>query len=250
MHNDERLKRLAALTNDPKSAFTIRFFIVLTILFVILGGVLLFYSLGVQQVTLRYDNLSNCVGVKTCSLTINLENDISGPVFVYIRIDNFFQNHIEYLKSKDPSQAYGGSLSSADRCDPVRFNRDTGRSVSWNGSQLDPGAIANPCGYMAKSLFNDEFRIFDPSGHFVSVSTNGIAWPVDREKSRLAPDSNVSQWIKTTDERYLNWIRPSPGNVITKLWGRIERDLPAGKYTISIDLSKTETEKWMTVCRL
>jgi hypothetical protein len=34
-----------------------------------------------------------------------------------------------------------------------------GKTKSWNNSDLDPKAVASPCGIMAKSLFTGNFLI-------------------------------------------------------------------------------------------
>ena len=47
-------------------------------------------------------------------------------------------------------------------------------------------------------------------------------------------------WHNTTDERFMNWMRVASRSTFRKLWGRIDGDLPAGTYTITIDNSKSQ----------
>jgi hypothetical protein len=44
---------------------------------------------------------------------------------------------------------------------------------------LDPSSIANPCGLIAKSVFNDTYQIFDAKGVQVKVKETDITWPND-----------------------------------------------------------------------
>lgn len=50
------------------------------------------------------------------------------------------------------------------------------------------------------------------------------------------PDKSV-MWTNITDERFMNWMRVAAMPNFRKLWGRIEDDLPAGTYTLTIDNS-------------
>ena len=82
---------------------------------------------------------------------------MKAPVFVYYELDNFYQNHRRYLKSRDSDQLNGQikSVSDLDDCDPIITNGDGGFTVAWDGvTPLDSAAAANPCGLVAKSLFN------------------------------------------------------------------------------------------------
>lgn len=73
-----------------------------------------------------------------------------------------------YMASKSSQQLAGEDISknqAEDDCDPVVYNRDL-----WDGVQsyeidgvkhdLDRDAIANPCGLIAKSFFNDTYELF------------------------------------------------------------------------------------------
>ena len=50
-----------------------------------------------------------------------IEQDIKGPVYVYYQLDNFYQNHRRYVKSRDSAQL-NGQYKGADKlsdCDPI-----------------------------------------------------------------------------------------------------------------------------------
>lgn len=64
-------------------------------------------------------------------------------------------------------------------CEPITTNKDTGRLLAADGKTvLEPSAVANPCGLVAKSVFNDTFT-FDEEKYIIEI--NNIAWPSDRE---------------------------------------------------------------------
>lgn len=44
---------------------------------------------------------------KKCTVTLNVAKDMPGPVFVYYQLDNFYQNHRRYVKSRDNAQLKG-----------------------------------------------------------------------------------------------------------------------------------------------
>lgn len=103
---------------------------------------------------------------------------MAGPVFVYYQLHNFYQNHRLYANSLSTDQLKGESISSSDAqdaCSPIVYNRDLYVNVSITGAALDKDALANPCGMIAYTVFNDSFSL----GGSVDISHQGIAWPTD-----------------------------------------------------------------------
>ena len=47
-------------------------------------------------------------------------------------------------------------------------------------------------------------------------------------------------WTNTTDERFMNWMRIAAMPTFRKLWGRINSDLPADNYTLTIENRKND----------
>ena len=60
-----------------------------------------------------------------------------------------------------------------------------------------------------------------------------------------------TQWKDVEDERFIVWMRNSPFPDFRKLWGRIDKDLPAGKYKINVkatwDISSFDGEKFIVL---
>lgn len=116
---------------------------------------MLFTTKDIWDLNTRYDDQCPTLG-PDCSITINVNKDVDGPVFLYYGLNNFYQNHRRYLNSRDTSQLKGEVLSASDLsdCDPAKYMRDIGRTKSWGGNTLQPGDVANPCGLVARSFFN------------------------------------------------------------------------------------------------
>lgn len=50
-----------------------------------------------------------------------IKTDIKGPVYVYYQLNNFYQNHRRYVKSRDSSQLNGNyvPVDKLGDCDPI-----------------------------------------------------------------------------------------------------------------------------------
>ena len=159
-------------------------------------------------------------------------------VFVYYRLKNFYQNHRRYIKSKSNKQLKGNILSEnevKDDCDPIILNKDIYIGVkNKNGDELDPNGVAHPCGLIAKSVFNDTSEIIKQGGNEpIKINDNDIAWGVDKEKYKNS-DNYSAQWWNVEDERFMVWMRPASMPDFRKPWGRIEKDLIKGEYSVII----------------
>lgn len=69
------------------------------------------------------------------------------PVFVYYELDNFYQNHRRYVKSRSDRQLRGDVVSESQLSDCEPKLKD-GDKFLW------------PCGLIAHSFFNGLFNIY------------------------------------------------------------------------------------------
>lgn len=166
---------------------------------------------------------------------------------MYYQIDNYYQNHRRYVKSRDYSQL-GGMYKPVEKlgdCEPVITVSDlwNHQKKSLSGHELDPRAPATPCGLIAKSVFNDTFQLQDEKGKEIKISETGIAWASDLKYKFKNVEGEIPngktwkdvQWIDMTDEHFVVWMRTAGLPSFRKLWGRIEGGLPAGKYKVKIN---------------
>lgn len=123
-------------------------------------------------------------------------------MYVYYQLDNFYQNHRRYVKSRDYKQL-GGVERSADEvkttCDPIVMNSDLAPQItkSINGEALDPKDVANPCGLIAKSYFTDSYYLNPTSvvnGKTVTSKKN-----ITIDDSNIAWNSDVKYKFKNLD---------------------------------------------------
>lgn len=118
----------------------------------------------IQEYTKQYD--VECQGKTTCPIQITVEEKMTGPVFFYYALDNFYQNHRRYIKSRSDTQLSGTEQTVNDiktNCDPIITNADLGfgdiKAVDGT-TLLDPSGPATPCGLIAWSVFNGKFQLF------------------------------------------------------------------------------------------
>ena len=132
----------------------IAIFFVLGLLFVPLGVWLLTESDNVKEYSVKYDSSDGKMDVAcsiteanangNCSITYTFTEAVTGPLYVYYEISNFYQNHRRYVKSRSAYQLMGSDLGYDevyDDCFPLVEN-DT--------------MLLNPCGLIANSFFNGE----------------------------------------------------------------------------------------------
>lgn len=241
-------------------------FFAVGVIFCTLGGVLLHYSNLVNEKVVDYTNCYNvlptgggmCKDIAkfnvscACELTVQLDTEFKGPVFIYYGLKNFYQNHRRYVKSRDDSQLLGKSVTTLNtECEPYD---------KINGSQIAP------CGAIANSLFNDTFTVAytgpsntnGPTG--VNLLRTGIAWTTDKNTKFNNPDSwantvKPKNWQKAVfdldptdpsntgykNEDLIVWMRTAALPSFRKLYRRVDHaqanftsGLPAGYYKITV----------------
>ena len=104
-----------------------------------------------------------------CELQFEITKPMKGPVEVYYRLTNFYQNNRLYAKSRSDAQLRGEALLSAKDladCDPL---------IKKPNSDL----VYYPCGLVANSYFTDEFFSLKIGDVEIPISNEKIAWPGD-----------------------------------------------------------------------
>jgi hypothetical protein len=204
-------------------------FLVVGLIFVPLGVVFYHTSQQIREVSIRYDNNPACEGKSTCSLKLPGKIDMQGPVYMYYRLDNFYQNHRRYVKSRNDAQLRGEIVktrSALADCSPVLSN-DT--------KSNDPNFFFLPCGLIANTMFNDSFQLRDSDG-YVELRKKGIAWPTDVKNKFKNPPPDAPGIRTITDfedEDFIVWMRTAGLPSFSKLYRIIDGDLK-GEYTVDI----------------
>jgi hypothetical protein len=212
-------------------------FFVIGVLFLILGGFIVKYSKDVVEVEVPYDSLTGCPeGTSACTLTIDIQDTMIAPVYIYYKLTNFYQNHRRYVKSRSDPQLSGDDISSVSSCDPLD---------SYSGVPL------YPCGLIANSVFNDTFTATLTVGNTTVAMTEalgtwvktGISWKSDRDKkfkkmdapgfNRVGPGGFTLPDVD--DEDFIVWMRTAGLPTFKKLYRKIEStDLnPGDRLTVT-----------------
>ncbi|OMJ69616.1 hypothetical protein SteCoe_32615 [Stentor coeruleus] len=226
-------------------------------LLIILGILLILASESVIEYSKRYDDLDSCKPRKglDCEIEFHITEHMKGDVFLYYQINNMYQNHRKYSKSLNPKQLKGSDLSKDDiesTCDPVLEIKNLHRDIMVNLSRTD---VANPCGLVAKSYFNDTFSLYQKdSNKTVKIHENDIAFPRDKDdKFRNSSDVDKKRWTDVTDEHFIVWNSIAVTKNFRKLWGRIN-GLDKGRYIMKInslyDVSDFNGEKHVVLTTL
>ena len=221
-------------------------FLVSGLMFLVVGAILIYYTSLIKEFVIRYDNISDCDKAmnsteKICKVEITIEETFQPPVMVYYQLENFYQDHRRYIKSKSLSQLKGENLTVSDiksDCDPIITVKDLGFNRALGGKKLDDSAPANPCGLIARSLFNDTFQLFTngTSKMPIFINETDIAWDSDK-KRRYKRNANYkeTQWTDVENEHFMVWMRPAGLPDFRKLWGRVYTRLDPGKYILQIE---------------
>jgi len=163
---------------------SIGFFFLIGIVFIPLGAVMHYKSTEVIEYKFQYDGpgtdsqFDSCRVYEknsgsTCTITFNIEEKMQAPIYVYYQLSDFYQNHRQYVKSRNTDQLRGTvytSKSALSDCSPLETN----------GS-----LILSPCGLIANSLFNDVIRL--KTSNYTLMEDN-IAWDSDIEKKYQQPN--------------------------------------------------------------
>jgi len=154
----------------PTAASTMLTFSVFSVIFLAIGVVLYVMSDQITEIEKRYDMDCEDKLRKTndwCTVKLGrIQNTIEKPIYVYYQLDNFYQNHRRYVKSRDNEQLNGKykTVKELGSCDPIIKVSDLWEnqrmSIETNSKKLNDDDPAIPCGLVAKSFFNDTFELW------------------------------------------------------------------------------------------
>jgi len=169
---------------------------------------------------------------------MTLTAEMKPPVYLYYRLDNFYQNHRRYVKSRSDKALQGAKITdTADlsTCDPLVNNGTGGIQTSYF-----------PCGLIAGSFFNDSFTMTSAGGvGSTSLRKDGIAWASDVKSKfgNITQDPgqgilppNLPSTFYQTDEDFIVWMRTAGLPNFRKLYRIIDGpdSLQPGDYVFNI----------------
>jgi hypothetical protein len=222
----QRLKAWQPILTPKPVIFS---FLIIGIVFIPIGAGIVYSSNQVVEVDQRYDSF--CDVGQVCNFTITVKETMEPPVYMYYRLENFYQNHRRYVKSRSDEQLKGNLVDSYEAlqdCDPA--------IVFPEGASHNKENLMNPCGLIAKSLFNDTFSLYK-NDSLIYLQKEGIAWKSDREKKFKNPPANapgVRVIADFEDEDFIVWMRTAGLPDFKKLYRIINDKLVPGDYTVQV----------------
>ena len=201
-------------------------FFVSAMLFFAFGFPLYVSSERVVEVSKRYDD--DCgKSNKICQISIKIDKKIPEPVYVYYKLENFYQNHRLYVRSRSYTQLRNGDPTDAelDLCSPAKYNEDFKGYTTKTG--LKNRDVAVPCGMVARSVFNDTY---DMPGY--DIDFDDLVYESD--KNIWVNGDESKQWRKINDALRI-WMKISPFSTFRKLYGVIKSDVKKGTLVINVE---------------
>jgi len=108
-------------------------------------------------------------------------------------------------------------------------------TTSFTGVTLDSTGPANPCGLIAYTVFNDTYVLGNTTDSNIFINETGIDWPNDNKY--FNPKLPDQMWLNTSSPRVRVWMRVAALPDFRKIWGRIDGNLAAGTYNLTINNS-------------
>ena len=195
-------------------------FVCFAIFFIIMGIIILVFTAQVKELKFKYDPYEK-IHYDYDNIDININEDMKKPVMIYYQVDGIIQNHRFYMDSKSDKQLKGEEEDDLKK-NKICENAQTKEDIPWqNNGDYGNDDIANPCGLIAKTYFNDEFS---------NWRLNDVRLEEELEEEGIAYQSDIDTYVGVKDnenlgEHFLVWMRPSPFSNPRKLWGRINKDI-------------------------
>lgn len=130
------------------------------VLFIIFGIIINIFNSKIKEKEVTHYE-EKCKGTASCTIPFTLNEDFEDTAYLFYGLENFYQNHRRYIKSKSSSQLSGTDISKSDAntyCSPIVLNSDLGSiTKSITLAPLDPNKVATPCGLIARSVFTDTY---------------------------------------------------------------------------------------------
>ncbi|ONK60810.1 uncharacterized protein A4U43_C08F22900 [Asparagus officinalis] len=221
--------------------WVISVFAIIGTIFIPIGIISLIASNDVVEIVYRYEEqclpssatdrasklayIQDPTSNKDCSRIFQVPKDMNRPIHVYYQLDNFYQNHRRYVKSRNDVQLRDArKANTTSGCVP--------EETTANGSPIVP------CGLIAWSLFNDTYS-FTRGNEQLEVNKKDISWKSDRDHKfgkdvypknfqngaligggKLDPSKSLNE-----QEDLIVWMRTAALPTFRKLYGRIETNL-------------------------
>ncbi|GAA0162042.1 hypothetical protein Leryth_010040 [Lithospermum erythrorhizon] len=222
-------------------------FIIVGVAFIPIGLASLSASAKVVEIVDRYDKacipiktqnkaadeerisfIRNADTNKTCVRSLTVPKKMKKPIFIYYQLNDFYQNHRRYVKSRNDNQLRG-----------KKYDDDL---KSCAPEDLNNNMPIIPCGLVAWSLFNDTYG-FSINNNALPVNKKDIAWGSDKyhkfssnvypknfQAGSMIGGGKLNESIPLNEqEDLLVWMRTAALPTFRKLYGKLDVDLEANE---------------------
>ena len=200
-----------------------------------------YYEIQYDTCSLIETLVNQKITLRTCTLNFKINN----------KLDNFYTNHREFVKSKSFEQLRGKETNSLKNCGELKKNSDYFTMIdsvipSFTNETLDSNGNMDPCGLIAGNFFNDEFTLFYDNGTEIIINQTGIAYESDKKYSfKNNKHYSTTQWKDKEDEHFMVWMNMELFPHFLKKWGHIDHQIEQGTYTLEINW-KWGSDDWNT----
>jgi hypothetical protein len=136
-------------------------------------------------------------------VSIKITDDMETPIYVYYQLNNFYQNHRRYVKSRSDTQLRGDGDTNVDLCDPLATRSCTKGGVTGTCSVY-------PCGLIAWSVFNDTFYNSDVAVTAATATSTISVTHKDGTKSNIPWTSENIAWESDKKKKFVETSNPAP----------------------------------------
>ncbi|XP_047150490.1 putative ALA-interacting subunit 4 isoform X1 [Vigna umbellata] len=211
------------------------------VIFIPIGLATVFSSESVDEIVIQYDEsclpsshvndpmayIQSHTTNKTCVTKWTVEHRMEAPVYIYYQLDNYYQNHRRYMKSRNDKQLWSKAEEGETlNCYPEDMTKEKQPIV--------------PCGLIAWSIFNDTYKFVSKNKN-LTVNRKDIAWGSDRrfrfgsdvypknfQRRDLIGGGHLNESLPLRQqEDLIVWMRTAALPTFRKLYGKIEVDLEA-----------------------
>ncbi|EDQ91228.1 uncharacterized protein MONBRDRAFT_23428 [Monosiga brevicollis MX1] len=225
--------------------------LIIGIIFIAVGAALLAGSNSVKEQVWDYTECVSTTDLNgseylrcTCTVNVELTEGFgTDETFIYYGLEEFYQNHRAYVRSRWDAQLRSVTAQGASDCDPL--------NTAPNGNYYAP------CGLVANSLFNDRETKFQNPPHadgdlcgseaFDPTRSEKLPnWPVPACQLGSSMADAATYFAQSTEfnssglgyenEDLIVWMRTAALPDFRKLYRRVvNTDLQDGQYQIDID---------------
>ena len=257
----EKLLRqeLSSYTPEWNSKCSIVTDLILMTLCLFIGITLIAFSKKNIEIELDY---TNCVpnqeytqssNNKVCRIQFKISKKIKAPILVYYKLSNFFLNHRKIIESKNWNELRGEDVDTKSSCKGAylmseMFAKNSPYYRNEWGHNFTDNDVASPCGLLARSYFNDTYKLTYNNGTNIYINETGISDQYQKNNFfKRRKDYMTKQWIDVENEHFINWMNIETFSTFKKLWGRIYIDLEPENYYLILndnyDIAKYDAKK-------